>query len=372
MSYPQYQLSVYDTSNFGALLTVLPVSEAFNLSYSKLLNDIGSLAFTLPFDSTDWASIFATDNIIDVQRKNPSGNLVTEESYFVVSLEHVTADDGDRFVVGGYSLNDLLRRAQVNPADDSVQPNGGFVTKTGDVVQVIRAYVRENLGDLASVSRQRPRFSVPNQADAGRDVGANLRFENLWDEMRKLAVAGGIELNVVHDGSGNLELELARIGTDRSVTANTVPPYLVFDPKRGNLFNPKLLIDHKQEKNFFYVLGEGDGANRPIVPVVSTAASDTIYNLREGVVDARDARRGDTVAMQTAGNQAIADNRALVEFTFDIAPDVPGSVYRRDWFFGDTATFIWDGLQYDRRITEIEVHLDDSGENMSIKLSEVQ
>lgn len=370
--WPSYQISVYDTSNFGALITTLPVSEMFNLTWSRVLNDIGSLAFTVPADGTDWRSIFEDDNLIGIQRTAPDGTLTLEETYFVMLFDHVTADDGERFIVGGYSLNELMRRAQVNPADDSVQPNGGFVTKSGDVVQVIRAYVRENLGDLASASRRRPRFSVPNQPNAGTNIGANLRFENLWDEMKKLAVAGGIELNIVHDGSGNLELELARIGTDRSITTNTVPPYLVFDPLRGNLFNPRLLIDRKAEKNFYYVLGEGDGANRPIVPMVSIAANDTIYNLKEGVVDARDARRGDTVAMQTAGNQAIADNRAKIEFTFDIMPNVSGSVYRQDWFFGDTATFVWDGIQYDRRITEMEVTLDENGENMSIKLSEVQ
>lgn len=372
MSFPQYQLNVYSTANFGALITTLPVSDTFNLTYTKVLNDIGSLAFTVAQDGTDWRSIFADDNIIDVLRAAPDGTLTVEESYFVVLFEHISADDGERFIIGGYSLNELLRRAQVDPADDSVQPNGGFVTKSGDVVQVIRAYVRENIGDLASAPRRRPRFSVPNQPNAGRDVGANLRFENLWDEMKKLAVAGNIELNVVHDGNGNLELELARIGTDRTVTANTVPPYLVFSPQRGNLFNPRLLIDRKNEKNFYYVLGEGDGANRPIISVVSTAANETIYNRKEGTVDARDANRGDTIAMQTAGLQALADNRALIEFTFDIMPNVPGSIYRKDWFFGDTATFIWDGLQYDRRITEIEVSLDENGENMSIKLNEVQ
>lgn len=372
MTFPAYQLQVYNTASFGALITTLPVSDTFNLTFTKVLNEIGSLAFTVPADSTDWRSIFADDNLIDVMRAAPDGTLTVEDTFFVVLFEHISADDGERFVVGGYSLNELLKRAEVNPDDDSVQPNGGFVTKSGDVVQVIRAYVRENIGDLASAPRRRPRFSVPNQPNAGRNVGANLRFENLWDEMKKLAVAGNIELNVVHDGSGNLALELARIGTDRSVTSNTVPPYLVFSPQRGNLFNPRLLIDRKNEKNFYYVLGEGDGANRPVIPVVSTAANDTIYSRREGTVDARDANRGDTIAMQTAGLQALADNRALIEFTFDIMPNVSGSIYRQDWFFGDTATFIWDSLQYDRRITEMEVTLDESGENMTIKLSEVR
>lgn len=369
--YPNYVLNCYDTGNFGALLISLPVSEGFNLTYSKVLNDIGTMAFTVPADGQDWNTIFADDNIIDLLRTDPNGNLVVEESYFVVLRDHFVATDGDRYVIGGYSLNELIRRAVVDPADDSVQPNGGFVTKAGDVVQVVRAYVRENIGDLASAARTRPRFSVPVQPNTGSNIGANLRYENLWDEMQKLAVAGGIELNIVHDGSGNIELELARIGTDRSVTTNPIPPYLVFDPRRGNLFNPRLLIDRKQEKNFYYVLGEGDGANRPMIPVVSTASNDTIYARREATVDARDASRGDTTVMLTSGAQALLDNRAVIEFSFDILPDIDGSIYRRDWFFGDTATFIWDNVQYDRRITELEVSLDESGENMSIKLSEV-
>jgi len=371
MGFPTYQLHVWEVAT-NTLKTIIPVQTTFNLTYTRIVSGIGVIAFTMTEEDGDIRDIFADDNIIDVKRVDPNGDLITEESYFVRTYQRVTAENGLRAVIGGLSLNSLLMRHIVDPEDDSVQPNGGFATKAGDAMTVIRAYVREQLGDLASASRQAPRFSVPGQVLIGQNVGANLRHQNLWVEMRKLAISGGVDLQVVHDGSGNLELEIKRLGTDKSVTTNIVPPYLVFSPDRGNLRNPSVKIDRRKEQNVIYGLGDGEGANRILIKTIGSDSSDTIYNRIEATLDVRDAAMGDLATIQTQSAQLIISKAPLIEFEFELVPDAGGATYRVDWFLGDTATFIWDVLRDDRRIVGISVTLFTSGEKIDVTLSEVQ
>lgn len=372
MPFPTYQLHVWEVAT-NSLKTIIPVKTAFNLTYTKEVSGIGVLAFTMAeVDDDDLRDIFADDNIIDVKRVDPDGNLITEESYFVRDFHRVTAENGLRVVIGGVSLNELIARHIVDPDDDSVQPNGGFATKAGDAMTVIRAYVREQSGDLASVVRQEPRFSVPGQLLSGTNVGANLRHQNLWVEMRRLAISGDVDLQVVHDGAGNLSLEIKRIGTDKSVTTRIVPPYLVFSPDRGNLRNPSLKISRRNEENVIYGLGDGEGANRTLVKTIGAGSTDTIYNRIETALDVRDAVMGDITTIQTQAAQRIISKAPIIEFEFELVPDSGGATYRVDWFLGDTATFVWDTIRNDRRIVGISVTLDTSGEKIDVTLSEVQ
>jgi len=176
MTFATYQLAIWEVAT-NTLKEIIPLNESITLTYEVLVNDISTLALVMPDDMHDLREIFADYNIIDVQREDPDGDLVTEESYFVVGFNRVTADDGQRVIISGLSLNTLMEGRIVDPADDSTQPNGGYATKAGDAAQVIRAYVREQLGDLSSTSRSAPRFSIPLYPDSGESVGANLRHQ---------------------------------------------------------------------------------------------------------------------------------------------------------------------------------------------------
>lgn len=370
MSFPTYQLNIWEVAT-NTLKEIVPVSETFNLTFSRALTDIGVIAFTMSEKDRDIRGLFADDNIIDVKRQDPSGALITEESYLVRNFDRVTAEDGLRAIIGGLSLNSLLQRRLIDPADDSVQPNGGYATKAGDAAQVIRAYVRDQLGDLASNPRKAPRFTVPLWPDSGTTVGANLRYQNLWKEIRKLALSGNTDLQIVHDGNGNLELEIQTIGDDKSVTTQITPPYLVFSPDRGNIRNPSVKIDRKKESNALYVLGEGEGANRTEIQIITAASGDTIYNRIEKTVDVRNSDKGDNQTLRTEGIQRSIEFAAKIEFEFEIIPNAGGSEYRTDWFLGDIGTFIWDDIRYDRRIIGFDVKLNQSGEKMSVKFGEL-
>lgn len=371
MSFPTYQMNIWDVKS-NSLKEIIPVNEGFNLTWTKLVTDIGVMAFTISEQERDVKTIFQDDNIIDIKRVDPDGNLVTEESYFVRAFNRITAEDGIRAVIGGFSLNYLIAGRVLDPDDDSTQPNGGFCTKAGDAAQVIRAYVREQLGDLASSSRSAPRFSVPLWPNSGTDVGANLRYENLWKEMHNLALSGNTDLQIVHDGKGNLELEIQTIGTDRTVTTKLVPPYLVFSPERGNISNPRYKLDRRKEENVIYTLGEGEGANRDLFVAVTAAASNSIYARRESRYDARQTKKGDTTGLRTEGIQESLKQQATIEFEFDLIPNQPGAIYHSDWELGDIGTFKWGDIQQDRRIIGIDVTLDENGEQMKITMGELK
>src|SRR5687768_5245196 len=146
MPLPDYQLTVIHPST-GQPLTVITGSGIDDLVYSKVLNNIGALAMTLP-EGHDWSSIFVLDSLIEVARTSPlTGTLQTEETYLTRLTHRFREGDEELYVVGGLSLNHLLARRVIDPDDDPLAA-GGYSTKAGPADDVMRAYAREQCGDL--------------------------------------------------------------------------------------------------------------------------------------------------------------------------------------------------------------------------------
>src|SRR5262245_10864012 len=115
MALADYQLTVRSPAD-GSVLTILDGTAFDDCKYSRLLNDVGVLAMTLP-PNTDWPSIFTLDTLIDIERTSPTtGQLQIEETYLTRLLHRFRDGDQERFVVGGLSLNHLIARRIVDPA----------------------------------------------------------------------------------------------------------------------------------------------------------------------------------------------------------------------------------------------------------------
>lgn len=367
MSLPRYQVSVYDEVS-GDRLGLFSLVEGYSLRYEIRLNDVGVMALTLPYTLANW-QLFTKDRFIDIMRERPDGSLVVEATYFARSRERFADEQRERMVVGGLHVNHLLERRFIDPEDDSVQPNGGYATKAGEAGGVIRAYIREQAGDLASSARGFPKFTVPIETDVGTGVGANLRYFNLLLEMQKLANIGGVDFEITHTGGGNLLCTVGVLGTDRTVTTNRVPPFTILTPKRGNLADPKLVIDSSDEKTFFYALGDGARADRLIVKYTTLRVGDTPYNRIEQKVDARvNNKKNAAFQMLMAAVKVANDSVEERKLKVDFLSDAPGLRYREDWFFGDKVTVQWGDFDEDMRISVLTFTLTSTGEELEVEI----
>lgn len=367
MSLPDYQLTVRSPID-GSVRIVLDGQSFDDCRYSRALNDVGILAMTLPSDP-GWPEIFTLDALVTIERTSPiTGNLQTEEDYLVRLTHRFREGDQERFVVGGLSLNHLLARRIVDPADDPAAA-GGYSTKAGPADDILTDYVDEQAGASASVLRRFPSFTVAASTSVGSSAGRRLRYENLLEVCQDVANQSNVDFQTYRLTGNTLRFVALPIGVNRTRTRNyPLSPFVELNPNRGNLSDPSLLFDRKKEQNYVYALGQGPGENRILSKLQGEGITDSPYNRVEFTADIRSAERGDSQTIITGARAALYDKQARKEFTFKPTGTEPGNVYRLDWDIGDSLTCVWDDELIDLRVREVEISLDSSGETITPRL----
>lgn len=367
MSLPAYQIAILDPT-LGTVKAVLDATAFYDLRYSQALNDVGTLALTLP-STADLRALFTLDTFIEVYREDPTGALQKEETYLTRLTHRFIEGDEERFVVGAVSLNHLLMRRVVDPALISTN---GYSAKTGAADTVIYDYCREQVGVAAAAARQLPGLTLNPAAGIGLTVSANLRYQNLFNEIQKLARTGAVDFAIERTTGALLELNIGVIGTDKTYGTNFPLglPYVGLSPLRGNLTLPSLLNDRKTEANYAYALGQGQAEDRVLLNVSRSAVTDSPFNRIEVYVDARNVDMTDLATLTSQANQALDEKEAVTEFTFKPTGTEPGNVYHVDWELGDAVTVTWDETTDDFRITDIEISIAASGETIKATVSD--
>lgn len=365
MTLANYQVRVWDVKT-GDLTRIYDAPRLYSLRYSRMVNDIGSLVATFPGDDAIQAD-FPLDTLIEVQRTSPvSGRLTTEATYLMRLVERVRSDNEERLIIGAQHANHLLKRRVIDPDDDPLAA-GGYSTKSGAADSVMREYALEQCGSSASAARQFPNFTIDTVAGVGQNVGRRLRHDNLFKVIQELADQGGVDFRIVQTSANNLELKIARLGTDRTKARNyPVAPFVMLNPLRGNLSNPTLRRDRKKEANFCYGLGQGANEQRIVLKQAGDGMGDSPYNRIEFTKDVRLSERGNSLEILTQVRDALADKATGYEFEFDLSGDTPGAIYNQDWFLGDQVTVAWAGVEQDVRITGVEINIGPEGERISV------
>lgn len=361
---PNYQVTVIAPTT-GEVIRIFDSQTFTSLQYSLALNDVGAMVMTFDTDE-DMTDLFPLDAMIDIQRTDPTtNNLVLEETYFARLTHRLQENNQQQFIVGGLSLNHLIARRVVDPADDPLQA-GGYSTKAGAADTVMRAYANEQM--VASAAARRfVDFSIDPTSGVGESVGKRLRYENLLDVFQSICANNDMDFHIERRSGREMALTIARIGTDKTYARNyPFSGFVLLDPARGNLANPSLLTDRKKEGTFGYFLGQGPGEQRITLPIGTDDQYDSPWNRIEFSKDVRQAERGDSLQILTEARAQLKDAGVKVEFTFDMTGQLPGNAYRIDWIVGDRITAQWESVMVDLRITGVEFNIDQSGETMNI------
>ena len=364
MALANYQFNLYSIRT-GGLLAIYDAKAVYEVKYSRVLNDVGVFAMTLvASDEND--RLFEVDNLLEVLRTDPvTGRLEVEETYLVRLTERLQENDFEFYVVGGVSLNHLLSRRIVDPNDDPLAA-GGYSTKADFADNVMREYALEQGGPNSSADRRFPNYTVATVASAGLGAGERLRHENLMDVFQKIARKAGVDFYIHRVTENQLELQIGPMGTDRSMSRNyPTGPFVLIDPKRGNLTNPRLTRDRKDEKNYVYVKAQGPGDMRIIFEQAAATTGDSPLNRIEFAADSRSSTTATEVL--SSARSELAENEPVTEFSFDLRGNEPGNTYRRDWDIADTITAQWGDFREDLRIVEVEISLQENSEQMRVK-----
>lgn len=370
MTSASYQIAVLDPIT-GAVRREFDGAAFFDLQYSRNLNDPGSLVLTVPATAANIAA-FSLDAFIEVRRTSPvNGKLEVEETYLVRLMQRFRQDNDERFAIGAQSLNHLLMRRLIDPADDPASIDG-YSTKTGAADTVMYNYANEQAAAAASLSRRTPGLTVNLVPGVANPVSKTCRFDNLFVVLKDLGVKGRQDFHIDRISGAAMALNIGTLGVDRRQSSNyPFAPWVGLDPRRGNLSNPNLIVDRQAEGTLVYCQGQGQGAARQLLTMSGAGITDSPFNRIEFTQDARTTAPTDATGLLTAAVGALFAKQAQFTFNYTLSTDEGGNTYRLDWDIGDYVTAFWDTFRSDLRITGAQLNVTDRGETIAVSLEPI-
>lgn len=328
-------------------------------SYTLALNNVGRFRLTLPANFPK--DLLAYDRRVIFWRKPPGGQLTLDFIGFIRYTRTEAPRGFIRRVVEGVDGNDLLRRRIVAYYAGSSQAG-----KTAVADNFMKQIVRDNGGKVGDTPTARlygaNYFSVKDNVGLGPDIAKAYAWRNVLDVLRDLSDAArtaGTEVYFgvvpVTESAFQFQTQIGQWGRDR--TADSGNP-LVFGLEYGNLANPQLVEDAREEVTYAYGLGDGEEDLRDVQESEDTARSGrSLFGRSEAAINAQ----GNTSAgVLDAADGRVNKGRPVSYFVADLL-SVPGCLYGVDWNFGDMVTVSFDGRQFDALIRSVTVSVDENG-----------
>jgi len=343
------------------------------LTWARRLNAVG--AFTLKFAAGEFPRAwFALDNRVEVWRRPAEGVLDLLLVGFCRYLEQGTQGNDAYVVLGGPDANDLLARRIIAYAAGSAG-----ASKSGYADNVAKAFVRENLGASAPVSGlgvTRDMSSLGFTVAADLSAGYNVLYKDasrqeVLKTVQEICTASTnlgsrLYFDVVSPTPDTFEFRtfVGQRGVDHRYPTSNDP--VMLSAELGNLLNPVLVQDWRNEATYCYAAGQGEGALRLVVELQAGARIlQSAWNTRETLFDGRN--YADTGSLTVAGEGRLRELRPARKFSALMA-DTAGFRFGRDVGLGDLVTAIYDGEQYDCEIAAAGATMSADGEKLTVRL----
>lgn len=335
--------------------------------YTRTVNDWGWCKERFPLNKFDEALI-GVDHILEIERRPRVGVAYTTEWVgFLRKWRRFDADNGEPMIeLGAMHMAELLDRRLIAFKTDTAQAD-----KSGPADDVMKAFVRENAGNLAPLDEAgRPRdygteFSVQADASLGPTVDRQGGWKNLLQTLQQISLSSipqtpAIYFDIVYAFAGGLatfefRTYSGQVGTDRSTGLDRV----IFSKARENLRAPVYEVDWSQERNYIYGLGPGIGVNRIVDPEKDVPRHTlTKWSRREDYQDARG--ETDVLGVASRAFEKLQASRPRERFTAELL-DTPQHPYGEEWFFGDKAVAEYLSKQFTGNIESVAVEIKPDG-----------
>jgi hypothetical protein len=363
-----YQIRVYSPT--GELQAVTDRFRALTIEHRT------NIASTLTLSMYGLENIiqhFVLDAIVEVRRTFPEAGLDWYTEYVGfhrTPQQQITTGDSRIYTSYSRGLLDLINRRSVRYYADTE----GSAKGPGAADDIIKQYVRENAGPLATVGNGRlsdgitPGLTIaPDLSEAPVYEGAHA-WKNLLEAIKDIGEPHNVDYDVVWLGGASFEFRTywPQKGTDRSAGQ---PDAVVFGATQGNFSNPSHTISRTDEVTSVLVLGPGEGPLRDttLVNAPVTTINESPYNLIEQDQNASQEDRLN--ALIAIGNEVLYEKRAALNFTFDPI-QTPFSSYGKHYFLGDIVTSMMLGFQFNVKIEAVTVNVSDNAERITFELQE--
>lgn len=368
-----YQVRIYDTS--GTIQAVMGLeNDVRSLVIEHRVNYVSTLTLGL-YGLSSVVQYFIKDAIVVIMRRVPEANIDWYPEFVGfhrTPQKQITSANNRIFTSYCRSLLDLIRRSSIRYYADTV----GSAKGPAAADNVIKAYVRENAGSLATVANGRVVAHVYTGLAVAADTSAAASYEgahaweNLLDAVRTIGEPAKVDFNVVWGGIGSpatftFQTYYPQLGTDRR--AGTAAP-MIFAPNLANMVEPSHTIQTTEEVSSALVLGPGEGPLRDTTLRLSTHINDSPWNLIEQDINASGEDR--TVALNAIGDELLYNKRPALSFSFRTLQTAQ-SAYGKHYFLGDLVTGTFDDVSADVKIRAVTLRLEGANEIIGLELEEV-
>lgn len=374
----RYEVRIYD--QLGAVQAVL--TEWRVLTYSNRVNDIGTYNLEMDGDSSS-VDLFEIDGRVEIRRRDIDASPTIDWNVDFAGLHRVETrrynEEGlSLYNSAGASYEHLLTRRGIAFRKGSAGANKSGVGET-----VMKDYVRENVGVGATAPPRlfdgvTPSFTVEADLVAGSDWEGERSFRNLLETLRDISETTAIDFEVVSTGAVSYEFRARPfpLGDDRTTVgldsttglngAGNAP--VVFSLDFGNMQRPDYTLNRMSEATAVIVLGQGIEGDREIIERTNLAINVSPLNRFEAFQDGSQDEA--LAALQDIGDAALDKLQARETFNFQTV-QIPGLLYGRDYFVGDTVTARFKDIERNKQILGVTISVQEGREDIDVILGDV-
>lgn len=358
----EYELRLSD--QFGQRLPVK--LEPLRFRWVRRVNGTG--AFEAVFSQDNFPrSWWRLDRRLEVWRQAEGSKPELVGIYLLRYRKRETTGGHKIVTVKGPDVVDLLERRIVAYPAASAQ-----AAKSGAADDLMKAYVRENLGSLATnAARDLSALDVQVQPNLG--LGPTISTSHPWEhlldallEIHDLSLEEGtpVYFDLVPLSPRRVEFRtyIGRRGTDRRKG-------MLFSMENRNMANPQLIEDYRDEVNYIYAAGQGEEDMRTVVELLDgTRITASAFNRREALADGRNY---ETTANLTAyGKAKLREGRPVIEFRAELV-QTEGSQFGVDYNLGDQVLAEYEEELFECAVAVVDVQVEGGRETISAKIEYV-
>ena len=279
----------------------------------------------------EYAKYFEEDYYLYLSRKKA----------FIV--EKVIEDEKRGMVtIKGKDIKSILNRRITIPPVGSA-----YETLTANGETLIKNLVNLNCINPIDSSKMIPGLILGENKNRGETILWNSRYKYLTKEAENITTLTGLGWTVeVDQVNRQLIFDVVK-GVDRNYEQSLNSP-VIFSKKFKNVKNALRSTNTENYKNFAYIAGQGEGAEREVVTVTK---GDDIAGLkrRELIVDARDLNT--TNGLYSRGATKLAETAIIKNSEMEITNN--NFIYEDDWDLGDIVTVQTSTGYESLQITEV-------------------
>lgn len=243
------------------IYNMIPVEDKLSIALEAICDSFSSLLWDIEYYQCGAFEVYiaASPQNIEIFRTGRIVGRDDDKEHFglIESVEIQTdAEDGDYLIVRGRFLMCLLERRIIYPTVN--------FTKETSYADIVKTIVQFNA--VVSGVRKIPGLSFGTSSGSCWEQKTKLQisYENLMEWIyticEKIGGTANIRLNKISGEQYEMILELSQ-GYDRSIMQSD-NPHIVFFDGYNNLLSFSYVTDISAKKNFAYILGKGEGAER--------------------------------------------------------------------------------------------------------------